>query len=272
MKALSRWIVAAIVATLFAGSAFALDVPPLTGRVVDNAKVLTGEQKRETEKLLEDLERTTTAQVVVLTVPSLKGDTPFDFSQRVFDKWKLGQKEKNNGLLILFAVKEKKGRVHTGYGLEGVIPDAERVMIGERLFIPHLPSWRSKKGDDDYYAAITAGLGRIIALIKEEAKAGDMPPDTETKEGPGWELLFVLATIVAALFGCAHPLAGGIVGSVVFTLVAWFLALTIGGIAIAAFIGLVIGLLGQIIVHIGIPVIGTIVGGGGGSGGGGFDF
>ena len=269
MKALIRLVGAALCAAFLAGSAFALDVPSLTGRVVDNAKVFSAEQHRELTRMLEELEKATTAQVVVLTVPSLKGDTPFDFSQRVFDQWKLGQKDKNNGLLVLFAVKEKKGRVHTGYGLEGIIPDAERVMIGERLFIPHLPSWRHKKGYDDYYAATKAGLERIIALIKQEAKAGDLPPAPTKGDGDPRLFFFLIATVIAALIGCAHPVAGGGVGAVAFAAVAWFLALTVGGIALAAFIGFIIGLLGIVVVNVGGAVLG---GGGGGSGGGGFDF
>ena len=272
MKALSRWVGAALFAVLFAGSALALDVPPLTGRVVDNAKVLTAEQKNDLIKILEDLEKSTTAQVVILTVKSLEGDTPFEFSQRVFDTWKLGQKDKNNGLLMLFAVKEKAGRVHTGYGLEGVIPDAESVMLGKRLIIPHLPSWRNKKGDDDYYAAMKAGLDRIVALIKEEAKAGDVPPEPEKKEGPGIELLFLLAAVIAAVVGCMHPLWGGAVGAVAFALVAWIIPYALVAIGIAALIGLIIGLLGEIGIRIGIFAVQVFVGGGGGSGGGGFDF
>lgn len=269
MKALFRFVLAALCAASMAGSAFALDVPALTGRVVDNAKVFSAEQRREITLMLEELEKTTTAQVVVLTIPSLKGDTPFDFSQRVFDKWKLGQKDKNNGLLMLFAVKEKKGRVHTGYGLEGIIPDAERVMLGERLLIPHLPSWRQKKGDDDYYAATKAGLGRITMLIKGEAKAGDMPPDPNGEDVDERLWLFLLAAVVAALFGCAHPIAGGGVGAVSFAVVGWFVALTAGGIALAALIGFIIGFLGIWTFQIGGAVF---TGGGGGSGGGGFDF
>ncbi len=272
MKALPRWIVTAIAVVMFAGSAFALDVPSLTGRVVDNAKVLSAEQKREIEKLLEDLERATTAQVVVLTVKSLKGDTPFEFSQRVFDHWKLGQKGKDNGLLISFFVEEKKGRVHTGYGLEGIIPDAERVMLGERLIIPHLPSWRNKKGDDDYYAAIKAGLGRVIALIKEEAKAGDMPPEPKKEDVDFTGGLFLVVVLVAAFASIAHPVVGGVAGGVGFAVVAWILALTLGGIALATLIGFILGLIGWRLMYVVGPVAQVIVGGGGGSGGGGFDF
>jgi uncharacterized protein len=98
---------------------------PQTGEyVVDTAGVVDAKSKAEIEGWLRELEEKTTAQVKVLTVPSTGGEDFFGFVQRHYDLWKLGKKGKGNGALIVVAVQEHKVRIHTGYGLEGVLPDS----------------------------------------------------------------------------------------------------------------------------------------------------
>lgn len=92
--------------------------------VEDQAHVISPADKQSLDQTLQELERKTTAQVIVLTVPSLDGEDVFDFTQRHFRDWKLGQKAKNNGVLIVLSVGDRKVRIHTGYGLEGALPDS----------------------------------------------------------------------------------------------------------------------------------------------------
>jgi uncharacterized protein len=92
--------------------------------VVDNANVLDGDTRQKLENLLKQLEQKTTTQVKLLTVPTLDGEDIFTFSQRHADRWKLGQKDKDNGALIVFALKDRRVRIHTYYGLEGTLPDS----------------------------------------------------------------------------------------------------------------------------------------------------
>lgn len=92
--------------------------------VVDNAKVLDADTRQKLETLLKQLEQKTTTQIKLLTVPSLEGEDIFTFSQRHADRLKLGQKGKDNGALIVFALKDRRVRIHTYYGLEGTLPDS----------------------------------------------------------------------------------------------------------------------------------------------------
>jgi uncharacterized protein len=114
----------ALLSARWLGAAGPPTIPDPGTYVVDTAHVLTDDERRSLENLLGELERATTAQVKVLTVPNLGGDDIFTFAQRQFQLWKLGQKKKNNGALIVLAVADRKVRIHTGYGLEGAMPDS----------------------------------------------------------------------------------------------------------------------------------------------------
>ena len=110
---------------LGAGQALAQKpVPPLTGRVVDLADILSPETERTVEALLAEHEAATSNQVAVLTIPSLDGEPLEDYSLRVARAWQLGTSEFDNGVLLLIAYRDRKIRIEVGYGLEGVIPDA----------------------------------------------------------------------------------------------------------------------------------------------------
>ncbi len=92
--------------------------------VVDTAGIIDGTAERRLEGWLRELEQTTTAQVKVLTVETTGGEDFFSFVHRHANGWKLGQKDKDNGVLIVLALKERRVRIHTGYGMEVVLPDS----------------------------------------------------------------------------------------------------------------------------------------------------
>jgi uncharacterized protein len=92
--------------------------------IVDEAHLLRPDTKQSLEDLLAKLMQATTDQVKLLTVPTLGSEDVFSFAQRHYDLWKLGDKKKSNGALIVVAVQEHKIRIHTGYGLEGALPDS----------------------------------------------------------------------------------------------------------------------------------------------------
>jgi uncharacterized protein len=117
-------LVAALIAARSSNAAEPLTIKDPGTYVVDTAHVLKDDARRSLENLLAELDRATTAQVKVLTVPNLGGEDIFSFAQRQFQLWKLGQKGKNNGALIVLAVADRKVRIHTGYGLEGALPDS----------------------------------------------------------------------------------------------------------------------------------------------------
>lgn len=163
---------AALLALLFALPAQAQDFPELTGRVVDQANLLSPEQEGELTTLLQGLEENSSRQLVVATVPSLQGYEIEDYGYRLGRAWGIGQDgdgevEKDNGILLLVAPNERKVRIEVGYGLEGIMTDALSSIIIQRDILP-------KFRDGDMPGGIKAGVGSILTqltLPEDEARA-----------------------------------------------------------------------------------------------------
>lgn len=135
-------------------------------RVHDDAKVLKQETIDRLENQLKAYEDSTTNQLAILTITSLDGDVLEDYSIRVVEKWKLGTKNNDNGVLILVAVDDHKMRIEVGQGLEGVLTDAlcNRIIRNEMA-----PAFR--QGDFD--AGVTSAVTSVINGIGGEYKAED---------------------------------------------------------------------------------------------------
>ncbi len=125
-----------------ASLALALDFPALTGRVVDQANVMTAQSRNDLEAKLKELEDKSSIQLVVATVKSLQGSDVETYTNELFRFWKLGEAKKNNGVLLLVAPAEHKVRIEVGYGLEGTLTDALSSVIISSAIIP-----RFKTGD-----------------------------------------------------------------------------------------------------------------------------
>lgn len=150
----------ALIAAVFAFNSFAAKVPALTGRIVDNANIINRKDKQEINSYLENLENSTGAQVAVLTVNSLDGDSIENFSMEVAESWQLGQKDKDNGALIVVALKEHKARIEVGYGLEGTLTDTKCGLILRNVIIPEFRN-------GDYSEGILKGVKNIAGLVSE---------------------------------------------------------------------------------------------------------
>jgi len=139
----------------------AISIPKTPGNhVVDLAGIIDNSTEAKINQYLKELEQKTTAQLAILTIPSLEGESIDDFSITVaHDQWKLGQEGKDNGLLLVVSLMEKKYRIEVGYGLEGIIPDSLAGSIGRSYLVPFF-----KKGDysNGIFAASTV-LANIIA-------------------------------------------------------------------------------------------------------------
>jgi len=117
-------------------AAYALDFPPLTGRVVDQAGVMSSASRGAVEGKLKDLEDKSGIQLVVATVKSLQGSDIETYANQLFRTWKLGETKKNNGILLLVAPAEHKVRIEVGYGLEGTLTDALASVIIASAIVP----------------------------------------------------------------------------------------------------------------------------------------
>ena len=148
-----------LLAVLLASPVFAAPIfPPLTGRVVDDAHVLTPEVQADLTSKLAALEAKTGTQLVVVTLPSLQGDDIADYGYQLGRAWGIGQKSKNTGALFIVAPSEKKTRIEVGYGLEPVLTDAMSSVILNSQVLP-----RFRQGDVP--GGVVAGTDAIIQQL-----------------------------------------------------------------------------------------------------------
>jgi uncharacterized protein len=142
--------------------------PALSGRVVDEAGILTPGFKSEISAQLAAHEQTTSNQLVVVTLKSLQGYDIADYANLLFRHWGIGRKGKNNGVLLIVAPNDRKMRIEVGYGLEGVLTDAESHTIIERVIKPYFKQ-------AEYEQGIRAGVGAILTAFGGEFQAPPAP-------------------------------------------------------------------------------------------------
>ncbi len=211
---------------LMAAPAWALDVPPLTGRVVDLAQVLPANVAASLTRDLEAHEAKTSNQVAVLTLPSLEGEPLETFSHRVATTWKLGQKGTENGVLLLLVMRERKVRIEVGYGLEGALTDLRSAHIIRQEIVPRFRS-------GDLPGGIAAGVKAILDTIEGTYKAEEVLPghDRYGQEPTAFEYV-IIGIVVGTLAGIvlSHGLqrTRALIGSLLAFLVAQFASVGLG--------------------------------------------
>ncbi len=199
--------------------------PPLTGYDNDSAGLLSIQGKAELESKLAQLEKDTTAQVFVATVKSLEGDNIQDYANRLFEKWKIGQKDKNNGVLFLIALEDRKMWIEVGYGLEPLITDGRAGRIRDNDITP-------KFKQNDYEGGITAGVASIEKYIRDGTPPAPLEENPVKSAFGDWVgVLFFLTIITVYLSGfmarSKNIWMGGIWGAIAGAII----GLSIGGIA-----------------------------------------
>src|ERR1041385_4058533 len=185
----------------FAGVAFAasLTFPPLTGRVVDDAGVLSDDTKARLTGILAQLEQKTGNQVVVATLKSLQGQDIARYGYQLGRQWGIGQKGKNNGAILIVAPNERRVRIEVGYGLEGTLTDAASKLIIEDVILPQFRA-------GNYDAGVQAGTIEIVRLVGDGkvdlSKVPEAPrPVHEDDGGIPWVVIaLVLIWIVFGRF------------------------------------------------------------------------
>jgi len=206
-------------AVLWVVSSFGMDVPPLKGRVNDYAGMLSPETRKYLDLILRQVEEKESTQIVVLTIPSLEGNSLEDFSIRVAEQWKIGQKGLDNGAILLIAKKERQLRIEVGYGLEGRLTDLISGRIIRNVIVPEFRIGRVDQG-------VIKGVNAMIAAVNGEFKNAN-PPRLAKKNRSGngiFVLIIVLAIIISRIGsvkrplgaiggGVAAPVLGGILGS-----------------------------------------------------------
>jgi len=199
-------IVALFGALLFPAAALAQSVavpatsefPALSGRVVDDAGVLDAATRESLRQKLAAHEAGTTNQIVVATVKSLHGNAVEDYANRLFRHWQLGQRGKDNGVLLLHAPAERKIRIEVGYGLEGTLTDAITKTIIQNAITPRFKA-------NDFSGGMTRGVDDIIKVLSGGAEEFKQRAEPKRDWGISPDVLFIL---VVALFIIANSLSG----------------------------------------------------------------
>lgn len=135
-----------VLISIFCSKTFSLSVPQARGYVNDYAKILKASEESEISSYLEALYDSTGIQIAVLTIPSLNGEDLELFSLKVAEKWQIGKKDKDSGALLLVALKDRKMRIETGYGLEDKLTDAKCGLIIRNVLAPEFRNGDYGKG------------------------------------------------------------------------------------------------------------------------------
>jgi uncharacterized protein len=216
----SRLLLAALTFGWALISVAELQVPPLTGHVIDQTETLSTEQKAALEQSLTALEARKGSQLSVLIVASTDPEEIEQYALRVAEQWQLGRKNIDDGAILVIAKNDRALRIEVGYGLEGALNDATSKRIISEIILP-----RFKR--QDFYGGIRDGVEQIVRVIDGEALPAPIAP-TSADVGAIQQyipLLFILALGVGAVLraslgkGVGSVVTGGVVA-----LVAWFAA------------------------------------------------
>ncbi len=199
--------IATLLVTLLAAAfAHAVELPPLTGRVVDAAGILSANTRADLTRQLEAHERATGQQIVVATVQNLAGLPIEEYGYQLGRHWGIGGKEHDTGVLLIVASAEHKVRIEVGYGLEGDLTDAQSSNIINTRIVPAF-----RKGDFD--GGVRAGVGAIIAVLGGQAEPSQ-PRATPKKVVPVGIFWLIVLIIVMSGFGGGRR--GGGLGRAIF--------------------------------------------------------
>jgi uncharacterized protein len=195
-----------------------LKFPELTGRVVDNAQLIEPSVREQLTQQLQAHEKVTGEQLVIVTLPDLQGADIADFGYQLGRYWGIGQKDKNNGALLIVARDERKLRIEVGYGLEDRLTDAQSSVIIHQVITPAFKAGNFSKGISDGVAAMLVVLGGnpLDEPSTVYESSGD-PSDDFLSRHPGLfvflVLMFILTVFVCQMLGILPAGRGGSGGS-----------------------------------------------------------
>jgi uncharacterized protein len=182
---------------LFIVQALAAEIPPKPTRYFnDYASLIDSATAQQLNQRLEDFERQTSNQILVVIYQSLPADTAMeDFTQDAFRAWKVGQSGRNNGAVLFVFVKDRKMRIQTGYGLEGALPDA----ICKRIISDEMAP-RFQAGD--FAGGVSAAVNAMIAATRGEYKGtGQTVAQTRARASQGSAVDLIIFVVVLGFIG-----------------------------------------------------------------------
>jgi uncharacterized protein len=187
--------------------AFGLDVPRLQGYVNDYAGMISPSAKSRIEEGLRAFEQSDSTQIVILTIPSLEGENLEQFGIKVGEAWKIGQKVKDNGAILIVSKQERKIRIEVGYGLEGRLTDLTAGRIIDLVIKP-----RFKQGDFD--GGFIAGVSSLIDATRGEFRAERRPVHQRQRGVPPFLTIFLFFAIFTLILGSLSRVLGGLIAGI----------------------------------------------------------
>jgi uncharacterized protein len=238
---------------------FGYPVPKLERRVMDHAGILSEATVQQLESNLKQFEAETSNQIAVYTTPSLQDETIEGVAIEIFDEWKLGQKSKNNGVLLIIAPNERKMRIEVGRGLEGALTDIQAKQIIRNELRPSF-----KSGDMD--GGVTAGVNAIMATIR-----GEYAPSEDDVQTSGRDTAsdVIPSGIVGGIFTFISLFIPSF-GGVIFTIIGLIVILPLLTFIFGGTFGLIAAIILFVIIMFLRRKLGHGLGGGSGYDGGGY--
>jgi len=213
------------------------------GFVSDYANIISPVDRLAIESQLSELQSSTTVQVAVVTIPSFGNDTIDGYATSLMKDWGIGQKDNNNGLLILVSLNDREARIEVGYGLEGTITDLQAGNIVNKVMIPTFKN-------SDYSLGIRNAVGAVVGIINKSDDASIYSSNTNKNKSfsdvdPSFVffIIFVFGGVLARLLGKTKSWwLGGVIGTVIGIVVSiiWgFLFAGVGAIIIFSILGFI---------------------------------
>lgn len=213
-------------------AAVAQNVPLPEGRVNDFAGVISVGYRDKITAIIREIEDKTSSEIAIVTVDSIAPYDESDYARALFDTWKPGKKGKDNGVLILLAVKERRWRIETGYGLEGALPDSLCGDIGRNYMAPHFKNGRYSEGL--YYGAVE--IARRIAAESDASLSSleGVKLTPRAKKIPA--VMYPFAFFFFLVWNLPWPFVIGFPFTMLFALAFFGVSPVLGGLVVAGYI------------------------------------
>ena len=202
---LARAAVALCLCFFVAAALAAPEFPKLSGRVVDAAGMLSDDQRQRLDSQLQAHENASSNQLVVVTVPDLGGYDIESYGYQLGRHWGIGQKQDNNGVLLIVAQQERKVRIEVGYGLEGTLTDALSANIIHTVILPYF-----KRGQ--FAEGIQSGAAAIIEVLGGQYQMRERNSERRSDSSDWLLLIFILIilgfNVLPLIFATGHSGVG----------------------------------------------------------------
>jgi uncharacterized protein len=209
MKFRLHILIAVAALLLYAGAAFAASYPDADGFVTDTAGVLDADAEQGLEDFITSLDKSTGAQIAVAVIPTLDDEPIENYAVKLFEKWGVGQKDQDNGVLLVVAANDRKMRIEVGYGLEGAIPDIRAKEITSTVIGPKFKAGDMAGGIMAGVDALSRDICKEYGITIDDVLAGKVATADKNEESGG-------SNIGGAIF--IGLLFGGVILFIFFTI------------------------------------------------------